>query len=289
MMKDLMKKISTNLSDKTYIKLWYFKRFKRFPNLKNPQTFNEKLQWLKLNYRKPLFNTLVDKYEVKKHVADIIGDEYLIHTLGVWDKFDDIDFDSLPEKFVLKCTHDSGGNVICRDKATLDKDKARAKIEKSLNTNYYYFGREWPYKNLKPRIIAEEYVEDFSGSGTLKDYKFFCFNGKVDCVVNCIDRETGHTKYYFFDRNWEFKRYNQKSLAMPEDFTLPKPENFDKMIELAETLSKGFPFIRVDLYNSEGTIYFGEYTLYPFSGFKTDRLKEVELYFGSLIDLDSIK
>lgn len=289
MMKSLLKKISTNLSDETYIKLWYFKRFKRFPNLKNPQTFTEKLQWLKLNYREPLFTTLVDKYEVKKHVADIIGEEYLIRTLGVWDKFDDIDFDSLPDKFVLKCTHDSGGNVICRDKATLDKDKARAKIEKSLNTNYYYFGREWPYKNLKPRIIAEEYIEDFSGSGTLKDYKFFCFNGKAYCIDHCVGRETGNTKHYFFDRNWEFKKYNEKSLEIPENLTLPKPENFDKMIELAETLSKGFPFIRVDLYNSEGTIYFGEYTLFPWSGFYPYFTKEFDSACSDMINIDVVK
>lgn len=289
MIKDLLKKISTSLSDETYIKFWYFKRFKRFPDLKNPQTFNEKLQWLKLNYRKPLLTTIVDKYEVKKYIADIIGEEYLIRTLGVWDSFDDIDFDSLPDKFVLKCTHDSGGNVICRDKATLDKDKARAKIEKSLNTNYYYFGREWPYKNLKPRIIAEEYIEDFSGSGTLKDYKFFCFNGKAVCIDNCVDRETGDTKHYFFDINWEFKKYNKKCLTIPENLTLPKPENFDKMIELAETLSKGFPFVRVDLYNSEGKIYFGEYTLFPWSGFYTGFTEEFNLTCNDMINIDIVK
>lgn len=289
MIKNLVKKCSTILSDEAYIKIRFLIRMHKPLNLKNPKTMNEKLQWLKLNDRKEIYQTLVDKYEVKKYVADIIGEEYVIPTLGVWDSFDDIDFDSLPEKFVLKCTHDSGGCVICHDKKTLDMDKAKEKINKSLNSNYYYLGREWPYKNLKHRIIAEPYYEDYDGAGTLTDYKIYCFGGKSEFIKVCIERDTGHTKYYFFDKDWKLKRCNKYGLEAPEDFTLPKPENLEKMLELATKMSKDLTFIRVDLYSCNNKIYFGEYTFYPWSGFCPDFTEEFDLSCGEMINLDVVK
>lgn len=286
MLKKTVKTLSNLLSDKTYIRLRFFMRLKRFPDLNNPKTLNEKLQWLKLNDRNPMYPTLVDKYDVKEYVTGRIGEEYVIPALGVWDRFEDIDFATLPDRFVLKCTHDSGGLVICRDKSSLDLQRAKEKIERSLKTNYYRHGREWPYKNLKHRIIAEPYVEDYPGSGTLTDYKFYCFGGKVDSVMLCIDRETGDTKFYFFDRDWNLKRYNKRGKEAPENFTLPKPKNMDRMFALAETLSQGIPFVRLDMYNCDGQIYFGEYTLYPSGGFDPNRLPESDLYFGSLITME---
>ena len=180
MIKKTLLTISHIIPDKLFLKLRYFKSCHKFPNLKEPKTYNEKIQWLKLHDKNPLYTTLVDKYEVKKYIADKIGEEYIIPTLEVWDSFDDIDFDSLPNQFVLKCTHDSGGLVICNDKNKLDIAQARKTITSSLKNNYYWSGREWPYKDVKPRIIAEKYMED-SQTEELRDYKFFCFNGRVQC------------------------------------------------------------------------------------------------------------
>ena len=272
-----------------YIKILFYKRIGRRINLKKPITFNEKLQWLKLYNKKPFYAILVDKYEVKKYIAEKIGMEYVIPAYGVWDKFDDVDFGSLPDQFVLKCTHDSGGLVICKDKKNFDFKKAKEKINKSLKTNYYWCGREWPYKDVKPRIIAEKYMTDSPDVDTFTDYKFYCFNGYVDCVMVCLDRNTGDTKFYFFDKDWKLLRYNKRGKEAPEGFTIPKPACIDKMFEIAAELSKGIPFVRVDLYVSNGQIYFGEMTFYPASGFDPNRLPETDLYFGSLIKLPTDK
>lgn len=282
------KGLYNSISDEKYLKKM-FKAWMGYElNLENPQTLNEKLQWLKLHDRKHLYTKIVDKYEVKKYVAEIIGEEYIVPTLGVWDRFEDINFELLPDQFVIKCTHDSGGLVICRDKSTFDKKTARRKIMRSLSTNYYRRFREWPYRDMKPRIIAEQYIED--ESGFLTDYKFYCFNGIPDCVLTCFDRATGDTKYYFFDKKWELKRYNKRGKDAPDGFTVPKPEGIDQMFELAETLAKASeaPFIRVDLYNVYGKIYFGELTLYPAAGFDTGRLPETDVLFGNKVKLVSI-
>ena len=175
------------LPDETILKIKFKDRIGKELNLKKPKTFNEKLQWLKLYDRNPAYTKLVDKYEVRKHIAKTIGQEYLIPLLGVWDTFEDINFSKLPNQFVLKCTHDSGGLIICTDKNRLDIDAARKKINKCLKRNYYYPGREWPYKNVKPRIICEKYMVDESGT-ELKDYKFMCFNGEVKCIFVCLNR-----------------------------------------------------------------------------------------------------
>lgn len=261
--------------DETYLKFMFRGAMGYWPNLKKPNTFNEKLQWLKLHDRNPLYTNLVDKYEVKKIVASILGEEYIIPTLGVWDKFDDIDFDSLPNQFVLKCTHDSGGLVICRDKNKLNINTAREKIEKCLKTSYYKSYREWPYKNVKPRIIAEQFMEESSEAG-LPDYKFFCFNSDVDCVMLCLDRHIGDTKFYFFDKKWNLLRYNIRGKAAPADFSLPKPQCIDEMFRIASKLSTNHPFSRIDLYQVKGKVYFGEITFYPDSGFDANLLPETD-------------
>lgn len=274
------------LSDRVFLKIRYWGSMKKFLNLDTPETFNEKIQWLKLNDRNPLYTKLVDKFEVKDYVANKIGAEYIISTLGVWNDFDEIDFSKLPNQFVLKCTHDSGGLVICTDKNKLDVEAARQKINKSLKYNYYLLGREWPYKDVKPRIIAEVYMED-SETKELRDYKFFCFNGKVKALFVASDRqvENEETKFDFFDEHYNhlpFTNGHPNALKYPE-----KPVCFDKMKSLAEILSKGFPHVRVDFYEVNGKIYFGELTFSHWSGFAPFEPEEWDYTFGSWIDLQN--
>lgn len=270
------------LPDKLYIQLYYFASFKKFCNFKNPKTFNEKLQWLKLNDRKPIYTTMVDKYEAKKYVADIIGEEYIVPTLGVWDKFDDIDFNKLPNQFVLKCTHDSEGLVIVKGKSKLDIPAAKKKIEKSLKQNFYYIGREWPYKNVKPRIIAESYLVDESGY-ELKDYKIFCLNGKAEYVEVDFNRAVEH-KLNPYDLEWNPLNFCDKS---KNDYSanIPKPTRLNDMIATAEKLSKDMKFLRVDMYSIYDKFYVGELTLFPGSGFIDFKPKEIDLKLGEKLNL----
>lgn len=409
-------------------------------NLDAPKTFNAKLQWLKLYDRNPQYTIMVDKYAVKNYVSNKIGAEYIIPTIGVWDSVDEIDFDKLPSRFVLKCTHDSGGLVICQNKELLDISLAKEKLKRSLKSNYYWSGREWPYKNVKPRIIAEQYMADnlydykafcfnemprmvlvysnlycndgikevfydealkhfkiqnslhdntifktqrpkqytllhnlamylsakislgrcdfyeikeqfywgeittdlmnvseafpseewnanwgellvYPRSGksveirenacirakivkdsvtiiisihndevnehskALIDYKFFCFNGVADSVMVCRGRETGNPEFYFFDKRWQLKKYNKRGMMVSDDFTLPKPDCIDEMFSIAEKLSKGIPFVRVDLFCIDGLIYFGEMTFYPDSGFDMNIVKDADAYLGKLLIL----
>ena len=252
------------LPDKTYLKICFRLKMNKRLDLKNPQTFNEKLQWLKLYDRKDEYSKLVDKIEVKNYVASIIGEEYIIPTLGVWDKFDQIDFDSLPEQFVLKCSHDSGGLVICKDKSKLDIAKAKEKIERSLKQNYYWRGREWPYKKVYPRIMAEKYMQD-GQTENLPVYKFFCFNGKAMIVQTIQNDKTPNETIDYFDREWNLLdlRQNYPNSNKP----LEKPHLFDKMLDVADKLSCGRKtFIRVDLYSINEKIYFSEFTFYSDSG-----------------------
>lgn len=265
-----------HMADEEYIKLVYWARMGKKLNLDNPKTFNEKIQWLKLYDRNPEYTKMVDKYEAKNYVASIIGDEYIIPTLGVWDKFEDIDFDSLPNKFVLKCTHDSGGIVICRDKSKLNYLEAENKINKSLNTNFYMHSREWPYKNVKPRIVAEKYMEDstedYSDSPQMKvcgltDYKFYCFNGIVKYLYVSKGLEDHSTaRISFLSPDWkkmDFKRSDYSPFV-----ELPhKPHNFEKMKRIAEILSEHTDFLRVDLYEIDNQIYFSELTFSPCGGY----------------------
>ena len=272
------------MPDEAYLKRKFRAEMGRPLDLEHPVTFNEKLQWLKLYDRRPEYTVLVDKYAVREYIANTLGEEYLIPLIGVWEDADEIDFDTLPEQFVLKCNHNSGlGMCICRDKEKLDPDAARNALRRGLAQNYYLKGREWPYKNVPHKIIAEKFMTDASSG--LIDYKFFCFDGVVDCVMVCIDRHLGDTKFYFFDREWTLKRINIRGKNAPEDFTLRRPECMDEMFEIAARLSKGLPFARVDLYECGGKIYFGEITFFPDSGFDPNLLPETDRYFGDLITL----
>lgn len=275
-------------NDKLYLQMLYPLMMHHRLNLNNPQTFNEKLQWLKLYNRNPLYTKLVDKYEVKKYVAAKIGKEFVIPTIGVWERPEYIDWDSLPDQFVLKTTHGGGntGVVVCKDKNTFDREKALKKLKASMSSDIYHTYREWPYKNVHKRIIAEKYLEDESGQ--LEDYKFTCANGVAYNVMLCYDRGTGDTKFYFFDSDWNLLRINKRGKAAPEDFSLLEPKNIKKMFELAGKLSEGLPYARVDMYNVNGKIYFGEITFYPQSGFDPNLLPETDKQFGDLIDLDII-
>lgn len=278
--------IKNMLPDKLCLKIMYKRAFNKKLDFSNPTTFNEKLQWLKVYNRNPEYTKLVDKYEVKDYIEKTIGKEYIIPTLGVWDKFEDIDFSKLPEQFVLKCTHDSGGLVICRDKSNLDMKIAKDKIDASLRRNYYYEGREWPYKNVKPRIIAEEYIENKDKS-SLCDYKFYCFDGKVDYTMICTGRETGTTKFYYIDRKGKLQReMTRHGMELEDESVLNIPNNLTEMFEMAEKLSKGFKFIRVDLYSVDGKIYFGEYTFFPAGGFDPRRTEATEKYLNSMLNIN---
>ena len=273
--------------DRLFLKLKYFYFFKRRLNFKTPQTFNEKINWLKLYDRNPKYTNLVDKYEVKKYVASKIGNKYVISTLDVYERFDDIDFNKLPKQFVIKCTHDSGGLVICKDKKKLDTEKARQKIEKSLKNNYYYHAREWPYKNVKPRIIVEEYKED-KKDGELRDYKFFCFNGEPKFMFVATNRfGEGDTYFDFFDMDYKHMPFTQ---GHPNAPVMPKkPKNFEKMQKLAKRLSEDIPFVRVDFYDVNGEIFFGELTFSHFSGMMPIVPDEWDYKLGDLIALEEIK
>ncbi len=283
--KDMLKKASRLLSDSAYIRLAFYRSMKRFPNLKNPQTFNEKLQWLKLHNRKPEYTTMVDKYEVKKYVAEKIGAEYVIPTLGVWDNFDEIDFDALPDQFVLKCTHDSGGLVICRDKSKLDKEAARKKIEASLRINYYWQGREWPYKNVKPRIIAEAFVKDplHPDEPSLLVYKIMCFGGVPKIIQTIQGDKTKSETIDYFDTEWNLLSLRQN--FPNSEKSLSRPASLDEMLRLAGEMSGNVPFLRVDFYEVAGRPIFSEFTFFSDSGMAKFTPEEWDTTFGSWITL----
>ena len=243
MTKDLLLKLSHLIPDKWYLKKKYRNRIGRKLDFKNPTTFNAKIQWLKLNDKNDFYTTLVDKYEVKKYVTDKIGKQYIIPTIGVYNSFDDIDFTKLPNQFVMKCTHNSGGVVVVKDKEELNMKSARKGLNQCLIENYFYRGREYPYKNVKPRIIVEKYMKD-KNSDELTDYKVMCFNGKAKMIFTCTERFGDGLKVTFFDLEWNklpFERHYPMSKK-----EIPKPKNLEKMIELSEELAKGITFVRMD-------------------------------------------
>lgn len=273
------------LPDKTYIRLYHKLRVGKSINMNNPQTLNEKLQWLKFNYRFPLQSIVSDKYLVRDYVKDTIGEEYLIPLLGVWDKYDNIDFSELPNEFVLKCNHDSGGLVVCTDKSKLKHKEAKKKIEKSLHSNFFYIGREYQYRNIIPKIICEQFISD-NGSVPM-DYKIYCFNGVPDVILVCKDRFSNNThraSYLFFDQEWNFLPLNKVDDNIV-NADVKKPKNLDKMLEIASVLSKEFLFARIDLYNIDGKIYFGEITLSPNSGFDPDIKHDTDLMLGKKLQI----
>ena len=272
------------LNDKKYLEIMFKLRMGKKLDLNNPKSYSEKLQWLKLHDRKPIYTSMVDKYEAKKYVENIIGKEYIIPTIGIYDNWEEIDFDKLPNQFVIKCTHDSGGIVICEDKTKLDFIQARKKIEKSLKRNYYRQNREWPYKDVKPRIIIEELIIDKKYK-ELRDYKFFCFSGKCKLMFIATDRQArSETCFDFFDEKFNHLPFTN---GHPNAKKLPdKPQNFDLMIKLAEKISKDQPQLRIDFYEVDGKVYFGEITFFHWSGMMPFVPEEWDYKFGDLININ---
>lgn len=279
-----MKYALSFLPDRLYLQMIYFRHFGRFINFKHPKTFNEKLQWLKVNNKNPLYTDLVDKYEAKKHIEKSVGKKYVIKTLAVYDNFDDIDFDRLPNKFVMKTTHDSGGVVIVKNKKEMKIEKVKEKINTSLSRNFFYYGREWPYKNVKPRIIIEEYID---GGENLNDYKLMCFNGKMEMSFVCTDRYNDDgLKVTFFDKDWQKLPFTRHYPAAKENIS--KPKYYDEMVKVAEKLAKDMPFVRIDFYEVGDRIYVGELTFYPGSGFEEFSDYEWDEKIGDMLDLSGV-
>ncbi len=270
--------------DKSYLTVYYLIRLGKFINWRNPKTFTEKLNWLKIHNRKDEYPRMVDKLQAKEFAAEKISDEYIIPTLGVWNSFDEIDFSRLPNRFVLKTTHGGGnsGVVVCKDKRSFDISKAREKLNKSMLTDIYVNMREWPYKNIERKIIAEEYVEDKKGKQD--DYKIFCFNGKVKFFKVVFNNNDGHHAN-FYNRQWELQPFYEADVLPDPQADIIIPDNFDKMIEIAEKLSEGIPFLRVDLYNLDSKIFFGETTFYPAGGWDFYAPGGADEYIGALMDL----
>ena len=273
------------MGDEQYLKLAFRAKMGYPLNLENPRTFSEKIQWLKLYDRKPLYTQLVDKYAVRQYIAEKIGEEHLIPLVGgPWNSAAEIDVDALPEQFVLKCNHDSGGLVVCRDKSSLDREGVKQKLDQHLKANYYMSSREWPYKDVKPCIIAEKYMVDESGV-ELKDYKWYCFNGTPRFLLITTDRAEADvpTKYTYFDMDYHvLPFYNSGPHA---DKPIPKPETFDQMKRLAEILSAEMAHLRVDLYDINGKVYFGELTFYDSSGMAKFDPPEWDEIIGSWLKL----
>ena len=259
------------MPDKLYLKIVYWGETGKKLNLEDPKTYNEKLQWIKLYDRKQEYSTYVDKYEVRKYIAKTIGEEYLIPIIGVYE---------LPNQFVLKCTHGSGSNIICHDKNKLDINNAKKKLNKWMKKNWYWFGREWPYKNVKPRIICEKYISE--GTEIPDDYKIMCFNGEPKCIQLHKGRFTNHLQD-FYTTDWKLMKLNQ---GLPSTNGLQeRPSKLDEMLDLSRTLSKGFKHIRVDFYYVNKKLYFGELTFFDGSGFYPFEPEEYDYLLGGWINL----
>lgn len=274
------------LSDEKYLRFLWWLKTGRHLNLDNPQTYNEKLQWLKLHDRKALYTTIVDKVLVKQWVAEVLGDEKsIIPTIAVWDNVNEIDIKQLPERFVLKTNNgsSSAGVIVCKNRGTFNLESAKRKLAKSQRGSVWKDMREWPYKDIEPKVFAEEYVED--ASGELRDYKFFCFDGEVKALFIGSERFSKEVKFDFFDAN--FNHLDLYQVHPMSGRKIPKPENFEEMKALAAKLSNGFPHVRVDLYNVQGKIYFGEITFYHHGGFAPWHPEKWDYEFGSWIHLPS--
>lgn len=276
-------------TDVHYLSAMYFLNTGKKLDLNCPKTFSEKLQWLKLFNRNPEYAIMADKVRVKEWVAKRIGDEYLIPTIGVWESADDIDFDSLPDKFVIKCNHNSGtGMCICRDKSQLDVEKVRKGLHSGLKENYYLHNREWPYKDIPRRIIAEEFLEDNGTKGDLADYKFYCFNGVPKFCQVIRDRSTNET-IDIYDNEWNLMPFIGLNPKVSNGLTpVKKPESLSQMLDICRTLSYGIPFCRIDLYSVNGRCYFGEVTFFPNGGFGSFRPEEWNERLAELIHLEDV-
>ena len=276
-----------SLSDEEFLKK-VFPKYMGYPlDLENPKTFSEKLQWLKVNYRNPIQTVMVDKHEAKRFIAERVGSQYIIPTLAVWDSVEDIDFDALPNQFVLKSTHDSGGIVICKDKSSLDFEAAKAKLRVSLKRDYSKIAREWAYQNVPRRIIAEEYISEL-GKDDLLDYKMYSFHGEPKLTVVCSNRFSKiGTRMNFYDINWKpmgihFGHYP----PLPTEF--PKPATYEEMKRLTAELSKDCPFLRVDFYEIKGRLFIGELTFFPGAGFEKFRPMSKDYELGEWLHLETV-
>lgn len=274
------------LPDKMYLQLFYFATTRKFIDFKNPKGFNEKLQWLKVNDRRPEYSQLVDKLAVRDHISKILGEEYLFPLLGKWESFDDIDFDALPEQFVMKCNHDSGSTKVIKNKSSLTAEEINEMKEfysKRLKQDFYYAGREYPYKGIKPYIIAEQLmIDETAPEKSIEDYKFFCFGGEPKVMFVATDRTTD-CRFDFFDM--DFNHLDLVNIHPNADKPIPKPEKFDEMKELAAKLSQGMRHVRIDLYELNGKIYFGEYTFFHGGGFQLCHPEKWERQLGDWIDI----
>jgi hypothetical protein len=283
-------KVCRLLSDKVFVSIKYFITIRKKLNLKNPRGFNEKIQWLKLNDRKLKYVTYVDKYLVRDYVSRTIGAKYLIPLVGgPWKSASCIDFNELPNKFVLKCNHDSASVVVCTNKAEIKFDNVIKRLNLALKNNYFYAGREWPYKGIKRNIIAEKYISNNNNeeSNDLTDYKVLCFNGKARCIFTGTERNNGKgLKVTFFDTEWNRMPFERHYPASKE--TIEKPYNLSEMIAISEALAVNIPFVRIDLYESCGKIYFGEMTLYPGSGFEEFTPNQWDYTLGSWLNIDNL-
>ncbi len=268
------------MPDKQFLKLHYYSWSGKKFNLENPQTFNEKLQWLKLYDRKPKYTQMVDKYEVRKYVAETIGEEYLVPLLGIYNSANEIDFDMLPNQFVLKCTHDSGSFIKCVDKTELNIEKTKEKLSRCLRRNYYYTAREWPYKNVKPRIICEILLDS-----NIFHYKICCFNGHPKFLYIGQGLVSDHSLMVdYMDLNWNkmpFRRTDFNNF----DRVIRRPDHFEEMLTLAEKLCKGFMFARIDLYEVDNKVFFSEITLTPMGGYNPFEPESYDELIGSWLVL----
>jgi len=273
------------MDDEAYLKRFYRARLGRELHLDPPITMNEKLQWLKLHERKPEYVPLVDKVAVRDYVSKTIGEAHLTELLGVWDDPAQIDFARLPERFVLKCSHNSGGVIVCQDKANFDVKAAVRSLKRQMKKNYFSIGREWLYREIPPRVLCEAFIGG-PGGALPDDYKFFCFDGVARAVCVCTNRSAKHADYYFFDR--EFNRFpvNEATAKLPEDFVFAKPARFEEMRVLAEALSGGIKHVRVDLYDTEAGVKFGEMTFFDQSGFADDYIGEGDRIMGEFLQLE---
>lgn len=280
-MKGLIRKISPLIkNDKFYLSCLYFIIFRKRIDWGNPQCYNEKMQWFKLYDRNPLYTVMADKFLVKKYVADLIGEEHIVPLIGVWDRPEDIDWNALPDMFVMKCNHNSGGMIICKDKSVLDIPKAMDRLKKNLKKDYYLDGREWPYKNIPRKIIVEKYMDD-GRKGELQDYKFWCFNGIPTYMYISNKGEEIYENFYDMDFNVVTINHGAERYS-PE---YKKPAQFEQMKYLATKLSHGIPFVRVDFFIVEGIVYFAEFTFYDWGGLKPFDDYATDVHIGNYIAL----
>lgn len=279
--------VSPLIPDALYLKIIFYLNLGYKLNLKKPSTYNEKLQWLKIHYRKPVMTRMVDKYEAKEWAKQIIGERYIVKSYGVWNSFDDIDFNRLPDSFVLKTTHDQGGVVIVKDKANFDMKAAKRKLNQHLKVKHFYLSREWPYKNVEPRIMAEEHLEN-NEVGDLWDYKFYCFNGKPEIMYISHGRHSDVCYFDFFDMSFQkldiYRRGYPKS-----NLVLDKPKEWELMKKLAEKLSSNLPHVRIDFYIANNQVFLGELTFFQGGGLMPFYPQEWDFRFGSMIDLSKVK